>query len=155
MKQNAIETILGTVVLIVAILFIVFAYNTADLQKIEGYTVYADFSNIDGLEVGSDVRISGVKVGSILSLDLNSDNYTARAAIGVLSSIELPLDTVAIVSSEGLLGGKYLALEPGGDPDFLASGDIIEYTQSTPSLEKLIGQAIYSFQGQNSDDTAE
>lgn len=152
MKQNVIETVLGAVVLLVALGFLVFAYGTADVRKIDGYTIFADFSSIDGIKAGNDVRISGVKVGTINRITLNEDNYRARIQMSIDNSIKLPLDTVAVISSESLLGGKYLGLEPGGDEEFLVDGDSIEYTQSTPSLEKLIGQVIYSV-GDKKDET--
>lgn len=154
MKQNVIETVLGAVVLLVALGFLVFAYGTADLQKVDGYTLYADFTSIDGVKSGNDIRISGVKVGSIDAITLNEDNYRAKIKMVIDEKIKLPLDTVAIISSEGLLGGKYLGLEPGGDEEFLADGDEIEYTQSTPSLEKLIGQVIYSVSDKKDDKAA-
>ncbi len=152
MKQNIIETILGAVVIVVAGVFLYFAYNTANLQKIDGYIVEAEFSTIEGLKVGGDIRISGVKIGSIVGLDLNPDNFLARASLSIDPSIKLPLDTVAIVTSEGLLGGKYLELQPGGDEELLENGDMIEYTQASPSLEKLIGQLLFSMDGQDNTD---
>src|SRR5690606_326382 len=132
---------------LVALGFLVFAYGTADVRKVDGYTVYADFSSIDGVKAGNDVRISGVKVGSINQITLNEDNYRARIEMAIADSVKLPLDTVAIVASESLLGGKYIAREAGGDEEFLSDGDSSEYTQSTPSLEKLLGQVIYSVGG--------
>lgn len=152
MKQNIIETILGAVVIVVAGVFLYFAYNTANLQKVDGYIVEAEFSTIEGLKVGGDIRISGVKIGSIVGLDLNPDNFLARASLSIDPSIKLPLDTVAIVTSEGLLGGKYLELQPGGDEELLENGDMIEYTQASPSLEKLIGQVLFSMDGQDKAD---
>lgn len=153
MKQNVIETVLGAIVLLVALFFLIFAYNTADLNKVDGYTIYANFSNIDGIKAGNDIRISGVKVGSIDSITLDEDTYRARIKMLIDDSVKLPYDTVAIISSEGLLGGKYLGLEPGGDEEFLDNGDEIEYTQSTPSLEKLIGQVIYSISDNKEEET--
>lgn len=153
MKQNIIETILGAVVILVAGFFLVFAYQTADLNSVDGYTVYAEFDNSDGLLVGTDVRISGVNIGSISAISLNKDNYRAKATLSIDHTVSLPYDTAAVIASEGLLGGKYLSLEPGADEEMLDEGDTIEFTQTTPSLEKLIGQAIFSMNGSKDSET--
>ncbi|MBI1208661.1 MAG: outer membrane lipid asymmetry maintenance protein MlaD [Azospirillum sp.] len=146
MHRNVIETVLGAVVLVVAGFFLLFAYKSANLGKVEGYPLTAQFSNVGGLQTGSDVRISGVKVGSVSSQALDPNKYLAVVTLSINPSIKLPRDTVAVIASESLLGGKYLSLEPGGDSDQLASGDRIEFTQSTPGFEQLLGQVIYSLQ---------
>lgn len=144
MKNNVIETILGAVVLIVAGLFVSFAVSTANLNKVKGYNVTANFSNIDGITEGQDVRISGVNIGSIEKITLDEITYLAQVTLSIDPAIQLPLDTVAKVSSEGLLGGKYMSLEPGGEEDYLKEGDRIQYTQSGVNLEEMIGKFIFS-----------
>jgi phospholipid/cholesterol/gamma-HCH transport system substrate-binding protein len=144
MKNNVIETILGAVVLIVAGLFISFAVSTADLNKVKGYSVTANFSNIDGITEGQDVRISGVNIGSVEKIALDEVTYLANVTLSIDPSVELPTDTVAKVSSEGLLGGKYMSLEPGGAEEIIKEGERIEYTQSSVNLEEMIGKFIFS-----------
>lgn len=144
MKNNVIETILGAVVLIVAGLFISFAVSTANLNKVKGYAVTANFSNIDGITEGQDVRISGVNIGSVEKIDLDPITYLANVTFSIDPSIELPTDTVAKVASEGLLGGKYMSLEPGGEEALLKEGEQIQYTQSSVNLEEMIGKFIFS-----------
>lgn len=146
MRRNMIETVLGAVVLVVAGFFLIFAYKSADLRKVEGYTVTAAFSSIAGLSAGSDVRISGVKVGTVTSLTLDRTTYQALVHMSIDPGIKLPKDTSALVASESLLGGKFLAVEPGGDDQMIAEGGRIEYTQSSPGLEQLLGQVIFSLQ---------
>lgn len=146
MKTNVIETIIGAIVLGVAVLFLVFAYSNANLRSVSGYEVSARFDRIDGLSVGGDVRISGVKVGSIVDMTLDRESYLAMVTMTIDPDIELPTDTVAIVSSESLLGGKFMALNPGGEIDMIPAGGTIEFTQSTPGFEQLLGQVIYSLQ---------
>ncbi|MEI6984930.1 MAG: outer membrane lipid asymmetry maintenance protein MlaD [Rhodospirillaceae bacterium] len=146
MHRNVIETVLGAVVLLIAGFFLAFAYSSADLHKVKGYELTAHFTSIGGLQNGADVRISGVKVGSIASLTLDPSSFLAVVHLSVDPSIKLPRDTVALVASESLLGGKYLSLDPGGDPEHLAPGGRIEYTQSTPGFEQLLGQVIFSLQ---------
>ncbi len=144
MQRNIAETILGAVVLLVAAGFVFFFYRTTDIKPASGYELTASFSAIDGLEAGSPVRISGVKVGQVLGFELDKDSYHAVVHMNIDSSVKLPKDTTAVVASAGLLDGKFMTLQPGADEEMLKPGDRIEFTQSTPSLEKLISQAIFS-----------
>jgi phospholipid/cholesterol/gamma-HCH transport system substrate-binding protein len=150
MRRNTIETVLGAVVLAVAGLFLLFAYKSADLGSVQGYEVQANFSSTGGLQTGSDVRISGVKVGTVQSQSLDPKTYLAVVSMSIDKSVRLPKDTVAVIASESLLGGKFMALEPGGDPDMIAEGGRIEFTQSTPGIEQLLGQVIFSLQSMGS-----
>lgn len=146
MRRNVIETVLGGVVLAVAAFFLAFAYKSADLRKVQGYELTANFSSITGLQSGADVRISGVKVGSVSSLTLDPKSYQAVVHLSIDNTVKLPKDTAAVIASESLLGGKFLSLEPGGDPDMIKPNGRVEYTQSTPGLEQLLGQVIFSLQ---------
>ena len=152
MRRNVIETVLGGVVLVVAAFFLVFAYRSADLRKVQGYEVTANFTSISGLAAGSDVRISGVKVGSVESLTLDPKTFQAVVHMQIDNTIKLPKDTAAVVASESLLGGKFMSLEPGGEEQMIAPGGRIEYTQSVPGLEQLLGQVIFSLQNNNKGD---
>lgn len=150
MGRNAIETVLGAVVIIVAGFFLVFAYSSADLRKVEGYSVSANFPMVDGLKEGGDVKINGVKVGSIAEMKLMTEpgptQYLVRMKMTLLPSVELPTDTIAMVASESLLGGKYLSLEIGVEEDMIptdGSGKLTR-TQAPMRLDDLIGQLIYS-----------
>lgn len=146
MKRNTFETILGAIVLFVAGFFLVFSYETADVGAVSGYSISAEFSGIGGLSVGDDVQISGVKVGTVSDISLNNKTYRAKVSMSIDNSIELPDDTSAIISSESLLGGKYLELEPGASEDMLTSGGTIYYTQAPQNLEQLLGKFIFSMQ---------
>ncbi|HBM91026.1 MAG TPA: outer membrane lipid asymmetry maintenance protein MlaD [Rhodospirillaceae bacterium] len=150
MGQNAIETVLGAVVLVVAALFLVFAYSTADLQKVKGYEITARFPMVDGLKEGGDVRVNGVKVGSIESMKLitalGPKQYLVKVVMSVKPDVSIPEDTIAMVASESLLGGKYLSLEIGVE-DVLLKTDgtgVLTRTQAPMRLDDLIGQLIYS-----------
>jgi phospholipid/cholesterol/gamma-HCH transport system substrate-binding protein len=103
---------------------------------------YARFNDIDGISVGSDVKISGYKVGSVESLDILPDSYDIKVVLNVAQNIPIPKDTTASVRTSGILGGKYIALIPGGDEEYLKSGDEIIYTQSAINLENLIGSFV-------------
>lgn len=149
MKRSVVETVLGAVVLFVAGFFLVFSYNTANLKKVSGYEIIADFSSIGGLAVGDDVLISGVKVGSVVGVTLDPETYLARVRMNVEPGVRLPEDTAALISSESLMGGKYLALEPGGAEEILPPGGRIQFTQAPQNLEQLLGQFIFSMQGKD------
>lgn len=144
MKRSAIETLLGAFVLAVAGFFLVFSYKTADVGAGGGYMLSADFPGIGGLKAGDDVTISGVKVGSVTSVDLLPDNFLARVYMDIDSGIKLPTDTAALISSESLLGGRYLALEPGADEATLPENGHIQFTQAPQNLEQLLGKFIFS-----------
>ena len=151
MHRNLIETVMGGVVLAVAVFFLIFAYTSADLGDVDGYEVTANFPWIDGLSVGSDVRISGVKVGTVVGQRLDPETFLAEVRMSIDDAIQLPLDTAAVIASESLLGGKYLKLEPGGDLETIPAGGRIEYTQASPNLEELLGRAIFGSQQSSGD----
>jgi len=150
-SRNAIETLMGGVVLAVTGFFLVFAYQRGNVQTVDGYTVTAKFSAIDGLKVGDDVRLSGIKVGSVVGQSLDPTYYQAIVTMSLDPNVQLPEDSSAAVASEGLLGGKYVALEPGGAEAMLAPGSEITLTQPSVNLESLIGKLIYNY---GADDAA-
>ena len=147
MSGNVIETVMGAVVLVAAALFLFFAYTTSQVRAVDGYTVTAQFTRVDGIRDGSDVRIAGVKVGSITAENLDPKTYLATLKMTINPEYKLPEDTVAEVISSSLLGDKYLALVPGGSEKNIPPGGQIKYTQATASLEDLIGQMIFSQAG--------
>jgi len=134
---------MGAVVLLIAAVFLFFAYSTSQVSTAEGYPLSADFQRIDGIRDGGDVRISGIKVGSVTSETLDPRTFLATVKISIDPKIKLPDDTVAEIVSAGLLGDKYLSLVPGGSDKMIPPGGKIKYTQSSVSLENLIGQMIF------------
>lgn len=154
MKRNVIETVLGGVVLLTAGVFLTFSYQTADVGSGSGYNVTADFSSIGGLSIGDPVQVSGVKVGTVTDITLLDDSYLARVTVDLDPKIKLPSDTVALISSQSLLGGRYLSLEPGAEEDMIKSGGRIQYTQAPQNLEQLLGQFIFSMKDAKDDKAA-
>lgn len=144
MKRNTIETVMGAVVLIVAGMFLAFAYVSADLNTRGGYTISATFNKVSGLAVGGDVRMSGIKIGSIVSQELDQETFLAKVTMTIHDDVELPLDSAAAISSEGLLGGNYLEIVPGGDLEVIQDGGQIDYTQDPVDIVQLIGKFIFS-----------
>lgn len=149
MRRNLIETILGAVVLLVAALFLIFAYSNASLRTVQGNEYIAKFNRVDGINPGSDVKMSGIKVGTIKNISIDPKSYVAVVRLSVDRSIQLPTDSSAEVASEGLLGGKYLSLHPGADDKMLSPGGEIRFTQGPINLEELIGQFMFSNQSQS------
>jgi phospholipid/cholesterol/gamma-HCH transport system substrate-binding protein len=138
------EVLTGALVLLVAAGFLAYAVAHSGRTAGGGYALYAKFDNIAGLSVGSDVRVAGVKVGSVTSETIDPKTYQARVAMSVQDDIKLPKDSGAEITSESLLGGKYIALSPGGDEAMLKPGQTITITQSSISIEGLLGKFIFS-----------
>lgn len=143
MKRNPIETILGAVVLLVAAMFLLFAYSTADIKVTTGYEVSADFQKVGGLVRGSDVRISGINVGTVTGESLNHETFQARITMSIGPDITLPTDTEATIVSDGLLGSKYVNLVPGQSSSAIPAGGFIHDTRDYQSLEDLVGEIIF------------
>jgi phospholipid/cholesterol/gamma-HCH transport system substrate-binding protein len=142
--HNTVETVLGGVVLAVAGIFLAVALSSASFKQTSGYTINANFSKADGINPGMDVKMSGVKVGSVSNLALDPKTYLAKVQMTIQNDIQLPVDTVAKVASESILGGKYLTLEPGGDDAMIKDGGQIQYTQAAVNLEELLGKFIFN-----------
>ncbi|MBO1324887.1 outer membrane lipid asymmetry maintenance protein MlaD [Acetobacter sp. TBRC 12305] len=109
-----------------------------------GYQLNADFAHIDGLDIGSDVRLAGVTVGTVVAETVNPTTYKAHVTFTVRPDIKLTTDTAAIITSDSLLGGKYIALSPGGDDKMLSPGATVTQTQGAISLEQLLSKFIFS-----------
>ena len=144
MGGNLVETLIGAVVLVVAAGFLLFAYGRTDVGAVAGYEVIAKFERVDGLVIGSDVRMSGIKIGTVVNQVLDNVDYLAVVRLSVDPSVKLPDDTAAEIVSDGLLGSKYVSLVPGGADEMIEAGGEIKFTQSSISLEQLIGKLMFS-----------
>ncbi len=153
MQKNILETLMGAVVLAVAGSFLFFAYKGSEVQVEDGYALRANFSNISGITLGSDVRIGGIKVGTVTDLSLDAQTYDAVAKMNIKNGTGIPKDSTASIVSSGLLGDKYIQITPGGDDAMLASGEKIDYTQSSVNLEELIGKFMFSGGGVDKEET--
>ena len=150
MAENPMEILAGAVVLAGAVAFVTYAGHGAGLgAQATTYALHAAFRSVEGITPGSDVKLAGVKVGTIAALTLNPKTYMADAEIQIDKAILLPTDSAILISSEGLLGGNYVELVPGGAVDNLAPGDEIEDTQGAVSLVSL----LMKFVGTKTDTT--
>jgi len=143
MGRNFAETVMGGMVLAVAMVFLYFFVNTAQISAVEGYSVSAAFAKIGGLQKGSDVRISGINVGTVISSGLDSETYDAVIKLSIEPSVKLPKDTVAMIASEGMIGGKYVRLRPGSSKSYIQPGGSINKTEDFKSLEDQVGEIIF------------
>lgn len=147
MSTKYFETLVGTFVLLAACAFMWKAYQTADLGSESTFGTYelnAKFSRVDGLNPGGDVKIGGIKIGKITDLELDPTTFQAVVKFRVKDSIKLPTDTSAEIIGGLLIGDKYVSLTPGADDQMLTDKSTISYTQSSISLEGLIGKFMFS-----------
>lgn len=160
MGRNVIETVLGAVVLLVAGLFMAFAFKSADLKKVQGYAVTAVFQRADGLKNGSDVMINGIKVGTVVTQELitepGRDQFYVRTLLSIDPKVVLPVDTVATIANESLLGGRYLSLEIGAEEENIKTDGSgrITHTQPPIRLDDLIGKMLFSSKSDGKKDAA-
>ena len=146
MKSSVLETAVGAIVLLIAAGFLVFAYSRSDIDtKRSGYELTATFGRIDGVSVGSDVRLAGMKIGVVSDQMLDQQTYEARLTLAIDPDVKIPDDSVAKVSIDGLLGGSHISIEPGGSEFFLEAGDSISFTQGSIDI---IGLATRAFLNQ-------
>ncbi len=139
MAENKTEVLAGAAVLAAAIGFVFYASQTTGFSGgATSYDLKASFRSVEGITLGSDVRMAGVKVGTITALDLNPKTFFADATVSVKADLLLPDDSAILISSEGLLGGNFIELVPGGSETNLQPGDEIEDTQGSVSLITLL-----------------
>ena len=140
MKINFIDAFLGLLVLLVTGLFLLYVYITIDTKffKRDGFQLQARFDNIDGIVAGSKVKLSGVNIGTVKSISLEPDNFYALITMNFDKQFYFPDDTEASVQLEGLLGGSYISILPGGSDVILLNDQEILYTQGSTSILNLM-----------------
>lgn len=143
MGRSFVETIMGAVVLAVAGIFLAFAMSQSDLGVVKGYTLTASFANIGGLTGGSDVRINGIKVGTVTGLSIDQTSFNAQIKMSIDPKIQLPKDSTASIASDGLLGSKFLKLEPGRATDKIAADGVIETTKNYETIEDQVSRIMF------------
>lgn len=155
LREHAAEALIGFLVVAVALWFAWFAWQrTGGGTAADAISVEAQFSSASGIKVGTDVRVAGIKIGSVTDLKLDPKTYMADVALALDPAVKVPADSSLAVTSEGLLGGSYLQFAPGGDTTPLKSGDTVVDTQGGLDLNSLIGQFINKSGGSAPGDTA-
>jgi phospholipid/cholesterol/gamma-HCH transport system substrate-binding protein len=142
-KEQTAETLVGAAVALVAIGFLTFSIARAgDSEGAGGYPLTARFNRVDGIAVGSDVRMSGVKVGAVSTVALDPQTYMAKLTMSFAPTVKVPEDSTAKVASDGLLGGSYIAIEPGGADAMLAKNAEFSHTQGSIDLLTVLASAV-------------
>ena len=134
MRKKPVETIMGIVVLVIALLFLIFAYRVSDLQVVKGYTLSADFMKVGGLSIGSDVRINGIKVGTVTAQKLNNEDYTVNVNFSIAGDVLLPKDSTVAIVGDDLMGDKFVNIAPRKSNEFLADGDKFTKTKDCKTI---------------------
>lgn len=142
MGNNTVETIMGAVVVAVAAAFLYFAYTNTSSGSLGGYEITAKMPRVDGLATGTDVRLSGIKIGAVNQLTLDPKTYLVTLHLNIRDDIKIPADSSLMVTSSGLLGGSYLSITPGGDEKMLPPGGQIMNVQGSVDLMGLVGRFI-------------
>ena len=143
MKENVLEILVGSIVIVFTFAFVIFTLSNIGLQK-KGNFINAEFGNIGGLKVGDDVVIAGIVVGEVSSNTLNNDTYLATVKLNLNNNIDIPDDSVAKISSASLLGGQYIEIIPGASDVMLKEEETLYNTRDPVSLTDLLGQAVFS-----------
>ena len=140
MKINILDAFLGFAVLLITGFFLFYVYITLDTKIFESdeFRVHARFENIDGIVTGSKVKLSGVNIGTVKSISLEPESYYAFITMNFDKKFSFPDDTEASVQLEGLLGGSYISILPGGSDVMLLNDQEILYTQGSTSLLNLM-----------------
>jgi phospholipid/cholesterol/gamma-HCH transport system substrate-binding protein len=144
MNRNVLETVMGALVLAVALIFLAFAYSSAGIQTVTGYDVTAKFDRIDGVRPGTDVRIGGVKIGTVTATTLDPKTFQANVRMTIDGAYKLPVDTVAQITSTSLLGDNFMKLVPGSDEKDIAADGAITNTIPPTDIWQMMSNALYS-----------
>jgi phospholipid/cholesterol/gamma-HCH transport system substrate-binding protein len=156
MEREKTEIVVGIAIIILSLLLVLGVYNKGFLEKKgDYYKLKASFERADGINIGNDVLISGVKIGEVLTKELDKNNYNALITLSVNKDIKLPLDTSAEIASANLMGDKYISLVPGAETELLKDGDSIEFTQSSINLEGLLTKFFFGLDSKNENTNSE
>lgn len=149
MRDQIAEILVGAVVLAVAGVFLAYSLTAANRSVGGGYPLAVRFGSVDGLASGADVRVSGVKVGSVSGIRLDPTTYSAVVDFTVSQNVQIPADSSASLKNEGLLGGVYLAIEPGGAEEVLAAGSELEFGQGAIDVIRLLSEFVTGSRNNN------
>jgi len=147
MKSNTFEAIVGAVVIFLAVVFLFVGFSSMKLKKGNNYNLSALFNRIDGIKLGSDVRMSGIKIGTVTKQELDNSTFEAKVFMSIDLKISIPDDSSAKITTDGLLGGNYISIEPGGSDIYLSNNEEIFFTQGAVDLIGLVGEALFSVEG--------
>src|SRR6201986_597910 len=141
MQQNNIaESLIGACVVAIALVFAVLAYNRTGSGGLSGYEVNAKLPKADGLAVGTDVRLAGIKIGTVSDMTLDPKTYLVTVHMSIRNDIKLPVDSSVLVTQAGFLGGQYLSITPGGDDKIMSAGSYFDNAQGSIDVMGLVNR---------------
>ena len=143
MHNETVETIIGAIVIVIAVVFVIFTYSSTSAGSIGGYELTAKMVRVDGLAIGTDVKVGGLKVGTVSALELAPD-YQVTVHLNIHANVKVPDDSSLVVTSSGLLSGSYLSIQPGGSDKMLAAGGVIKNTQGAIDMMGLLNKFVNS-----------
>ena len=145
MSNSKIETAVGGMVLLTAIIFIFYVANvTNSVGGNNGLTLKASFRSANGITAGTDVRMAGVKIGTVTDMWLDPESFRAQIIFSLRENLEIPDDSGVAVSQDGLLGGSFVEIIPGGSEFKLKDGEEFLDTQGSVSLVSLLLKFVSS-----------
>jgi len=139
-QNNVAETLIGAVVIAVAIGFLAFAYMRTGSGSLSGYEINARLPKADGLSVGTDVRLAGIKIGTVTDLTLDPKTFLVTVHMSIRNDVKLPMDSSVLVTQAGFLGGQYLSITPGGDDKMMTAGAFFENAQGSIDVMGLVNR---------------
>ena len=144
MQKNLVETLVGTGVLLVAAIFALYTFSATNSTSRSSYNLRAQFQSVQGIGVGTPVKISGIRIGTVKSIKLDPKSFQALVEMAINQEVQIPDDSIVTIGSEGLLGGNYVRLLVGGSDEALKNGDRFQYSQGAVDLSDLLGKVFMS-----------
>ncbi len=148
MSKQTVNTLVGAVVVVIGLFAIVISHRGGPTEDTTGYTLIAEFGAVDGVTVGTKVLLAGIVIGDVAEISYDESEQRAKLDFTVENGIKIPLDSVALIVTDGLLGNKYIKIQPGGDEEMMKGGDIFEYVQDSISFEEILEKVILNAEQQ-------
>jgi phospholipid/cholesterol/gamma-HCH transport system substrate-binding protein len=140
-SRDTTEILVGGLAIAAFAVFVVFAFNI-NQKAVSGYPLYARYNHIDGLALHADVRLAGIRVGEVVAEHFVPQTDQALVTMTIQSGVEIPSDSAAIIASDGLLGNKFVKIDPGGDTANLKPGGAFNYVQDSVDFERLLQRVV-------------
>ena len=152
LKRRTLEILVGALVMLIAYGFVHFSYSSSKVKTAQGYPINLRFHKIGTIKDGAEVKVAGVTVGRVARMSLDRDSYEVVMQVTVQDNLKLPKDTKAAITTDGLLGNKYVKIEPGQSKDMLKPGEYIAQTKDALSIEDLVTKIVQLAVGGDEDD---
>jgi len=149
MRRDLVETLVGTIVVLAIVAGVAIGFASSGVSSVEGYSVKAEFDDTSGVNVGTEVRLAGVKVGTVTDKELAENGRMAILTLSIGAAAVVPADSKIRILPEGLLGGSYIAIEPGGALENMQDGAAVAFdrTQGAINVIDLLGRLVVQAAG--------